>query len=206
MGHDKISRRRFLGALAFASVGLVLAGSGIAYLARDRLRARYYDLGSEPPGTLEAPVLGTLMAATEAILGVPFQPDHYEDLFRWRAETLPGYRAVYERSAVLLNYVARDVSGVEFAQAALSVRQEILHAKLDFGSGGIGKMRALIFSRGWLLFDRYVVDQVLELFRHTDVWVLLGYKAWPGQALRFDIAAPQDRRSARTWPPRRRVG
>ncbi len=48
-------------------------------------------------------------------------------------------------------------------------------------AGHLGKARAGLFERQWLVYDRYIVREIFDLFARTDAWVKLGYETWPGE-------------------------
>jgi hypothetical protein len=139
-------------------------------------------LEESPTGSLSPRTLGTLLLATSALAGVPVQPAHYEDFFRWRAENLRGYKTLYEQFAAALDRRARQSVGCGFAECSQPMQQQILARLPQVRSATTrwAKVRVAVLEREWLLFDRYIVRNILLLFYKTDAWTLLGYEAWPG--------------------------
>jgi hypothetical protein len=123
-----------------------------------------------------------LLMATRALAGVSVQIEHYEDFFRWRAENLRGYKALYEQFAATLDRRARRSVGCDFVDCSRQMQQKIFEKVPQVRSANTrwDKMRVSVFERDWLLFDRYIVRDILLLFSRTDAWTLLGYEAWPG--------------------------
>jgi hypothetical protein len=184
------SRREFL------RLSVIVAGGAIAALmaaqsAKDWLLAPFRGLYGRllspglqdaPTGPLSARALNALLMATRALVGVPVQIAHYEDFFRWRAENLRGYKALYEQFATALDRRARRSVGCDFIDCSRQMQQKILEKVPEGRSASTrwDKVRVSVFERDWLLFDRYIVRDILLLFFRTDAWTLLGYEAWPG--------------------------
>jgi hypothetical protein len=139
-------------------------------------------LEESPTGSLSPGALDTLLLATRALAGVPVQIAHYEDFFRWRAEHLPGYKALYEQFAAALDQRARRLVGCDFADCSQQMQQKVLEKLPQVRSAATrwDKVRVAVLEREWLLFDQYIVRNILLLFYRTDAWTLLGYEAWPG--------------------------
>jgi hypothetical protein len=159
-----IARRRFLAALG------LLAGipSRALALVRSEGPDAPLELAPAPTGTLDDNVVATLVAAVDAIVPGPVEGSHYADFFRWRAEHLSGYRALYIRWAAALDREAARRSAALYAESGAAVRQ----AALDAGTSGE--------SRESRLFVKFVLRDVRTLFARTDALVQLGYDAWPG--------------------------
>jgi hypothetical protein len=191
MGHAvRLSRRRFLQAvvvLAGLSIAGALAmsrwGAGLGPFLRSRLRGLLAApaLGNAPPGPLPEGVLGALLVTTQTLVDAQVETAHYAAFFRWRAETLRGYRALYERFAAVLDRAARDAHERDFVSCGPARRREILR-QIDPtpAAGRLSRLYALAFRRESLRFEQYVFRQILALFSETDGWVWLGYESWPG--------------------------
>lgn len=137
-------------------------------------------LAGTPTGPLSDHALRTLLAATEALLNVPIDVDHYADYFRWYGERLRGYRTLYEGFTVTVNRSARQSFGRDFVECDRAARQQILGAAFRTRRRGlVGTLRTGILDRNWQLFDHHIVRPVIRLFAHTDAWRLAGYDAWP---------------------------
>jgi hypothetical protein len=185
-----LSRRGFLK----LSVG-VAVGATTALLAAQRaktwllapfrvLYTRLLSPGLEdaPTGPLSAGALNTLLVTTGALAGVPVQIAHYEDFFRWRAEHLRGYKALYEQFAAALDRRARQSVGCDFVDCSRQMQQKMLKELPQVRSTNARwhRVRVAVLEREWLRFDQYIVHDILLLFLRTDAWTLLGYEAWPG--------------------------
>jgi hypothetical protein len=185
-----LSRRRFMRLAVVSAVGattaLLAAYSAKAWL-RAPLRTLYARLRSPgledaPTGPLSVGALDTLVAATTALADVPVQLAHYEDFFRWRAEHLRGYKALYEQLAAALAGRASRAAGCDFVECSREMQQKILEERPQLRSGNSvwRKARVAVLEREWLRFDQYIVRDILLLFLRTDAWISLGYEAWPG--------------------------
>jgi hypothetical protein len=185
-----LSRRQFLGLSVVFAVGattaLMAAQNAKAWLLAP-FRALYDRLLSPgledaPTGPLSARALNALLVATRALAGVSVRIAHYEDFFRWRAENLRGYKALYEQFAAALDRRARRSVGCDFVDCSPQIQQRILEKVPQLRSANTrwDKVRVSVLERDWLLFDRYIVRDILLLFCRTDAWTLLGYEAWPG--------------------------
>jgi hypothetical protein len=135
-------------------------------------------LEDTPTGSLEDRVLQTLMSTTKALAGLPVELAHYEDYFRWHAETVPGYKTLYERFAATVERSA----GCNFSDCDIETQRKILASAFETRTspGRLDRLRRGVLDRDWLLYDEYVVREILALFARTDAWILLGYDAWPG--------------------------
>jgi hypothetical protein len=185
-----VSRRGFLRLYVVVAVvaitALMAAQSAKAWLLAP-FRALYYrllspGLGDAPTGRLSERTLNALLVATRALAGVPLEISHYEDFFRWRAENVGGYKALYEQFAAALNSRARRSVGCDFVDCTRQMQQKILEKVPQVRNTDTrwDKMRVSVLERDWVLFDRYIVRDILLLFSRTDAWTLLGYEAWPG--------------------------
>lgn len=183
---QRLSRRDVLRAVVWL-VGLALGGAFAVRHWGGTLKSRLAWALTDPtpgdavPGPLPEGVVGALVAATQGLVDTEIETTHYATFFRWRAETLRGYRALYERFVVALDRAAREAGAPDFAGCGMARRQAILR-QID-GTGAadrVSRIHALVFRRDSLRFERYIVREVLALFSQTDGWVLLGYESWPG--------------------------
>ena len=185
-----LSRRAFLRrfvVVAFGVVTVLLAAQSAKGWLLAPFRALYSRLLSPgledaPTGPLSAGVLNTLLLATRALAGVPVQIAHYEEFFRWRAGNLRGNKALYERFAAVLDRHARRFVGCDFVDCSRQLQQKILEKVSQVRSANTRwqRVRVAVLEREWLLFDQYLIRDILLLFSRTDVWTSLGYEAWPG--------------------------
>ncbi|HEY7322148.1 MAG TPA: hypothetical protein VIE89_31670 [Candidatus Binatia bacterium] len=175
-----LSRRRFLTVVSLVA-GVAAVGAvqrwGIGQLASfwSRLYGTLTDPGLEntTEGSLGEGTVRALLATTKTLVGNEVETSHYEVFFRWRSENLSGYKSLYERFAAVVDRAAKESHNPDFASCDIGMRREILQ---KFTPGTY----ALVFARDGLRFEKYIFQQILELFSRTDAWILLGYKSWPG--------------------------
>jgi hypothetical protein len=176
-----ISRRAFL---KFAAIGTVATGLivTVGHWTYAPLRTWLFRLRSDVPvGRLDVATGKTLMAAVDTLIGVPFEQAHYAEFFAWYAARIPGFRGLYERSATMLDAKAALAGAASFGALGYEDRRLVLDDLLKFQGGRLRKLWATMVTRDAVLFDRYVVEPVLNLYSETDVWVHLGYESWRGQ-------------------------
>jgi hypothetical protein len=182
----RLSRRYFLRAV-LSLVGLLLGGAfavgNWGGTLKSRLRRILIDstLDDAVQGPLPEAVVRALVAATQGLVDTEIETTHYGAFFRWRAEMLRGYRALYQRFVAELDRAAREAGVLDFASCEMARRRAILQ-QIDVAgpAGRVSRLHALVFRRESLRFKKYILDEVLELFSRTDGWVLLGYESWPG--------------------------
>ncbi len=179
-----VTRRRFLG------IGLAAAAAWGGWRVVTLLRMPPPEpvLGGEPVGSLAPSTIAVLVAAAEAVAGYPIDPVHYETYYRWRAEHLRGYRALYERFAQEADRGAHRLGGRPFAAASSVVRREILaHGpRARAPKTAWDRLRVQLVDYDWPAFDRFVLGETIGLFARTDAWVALGYRGWPGMPRGLD--------------------
>jgi hypothetical protein len=125
------------------------------------------------PGPLGASSLETLLVAAAAIIGLPIEREHYRDFLRWRAEHLPGYRALCERFAARIEREVARAGGPLGAREHPAQRALVEAAIADDDPhlrAGFETLR----------------HELLLLFSRTDAWVVAGYDGWPGVPRGFD--------------------
>lgn len=139
-------------------------------------------LDASAPGPLGERTISTLVAAARTIIGRPIETSHYREYFRWRAEHLPGYRAVYERFAARIDRDAGRAAHCLFAVCGASDRTRLLRP-----AARAREVRSIVdrawmagVGRTWAVYNRFIFDEALALFAGTDAWVLTGYDGWPG--------------------------
>ncbi len=203
-----LTRRGFLRlsvVVGVSAVTVLLAAQsakGWLLAAFRALYARLLSPGLEdaPTGPLSAGVLNTLLLATRALAGLPVQIAHYEEFFRWRAENLRGNKALYEQFAAALDRRARRSVGCDFVDCSRQMQQKMLEKvpKVRSANTRWQRVRVAVLEREWLLFDQYIVRDILLLFSRTDAWTALGYEAWPGTPRGLDqyTQAPSQTRHA----------
>lgn len=182
-----LSRRTFLKILVPAAGGLALTGSVLYALPRETLRSAYQrlaapELPTSPPGALSTSTLDVVAAFAEAFLHPDVDTSRYQQFAAWRAQNLPGHRALFERFARDLDARAHDAAGRPFATLPRAARvghaSELRNVELDTTQ----KLVAAVLSPRWLLYNDHVADPFLKLFANTDAWLLLGYEQHPGVA------------------------
>ncbi len=183
------SRRRVLW------VGLAAAGAAGSWgISRTTAPAPFgradavADLPDADPAALSDAAAASLVAAAETVIGVPIEPAHYAEYFRWRAEHLRGYQAVYAAFARDVDRSARAASGRTFAESPAAVRRAVLAAARRAGEpedvwDGV---RAAIGGSPWPRYNQFILDEALALFARTDAWIALGYRGWPGEPRGLD--------------------
>jgi len=176
-----LSRRRLLGIGVVLSAAAASWGASRALTVADRQRIALV-LPDAPTGVLQAPVVDALVAAAEGVIGYPIQSSHYAEYYRWRAEHLRGYQALYNGFRGAVDRDARRLAGRTFAECTPALRQRILAraARARDPRGVWDTLRADLLDRPWALYDRYVLGETLALFARTDAWALIGYDGWPG--------------------------
>jgi hypothetical protein len=181
------SRRQFLRLFVVAAGGAAVAGTVITQWPYRLVRELYHlltapELSSDTlTGPLNVHTLETLLAVTEAVLDPRIEKRHYADFFQWYAENIPGYKEFYEHVTARLDRVARRSGQDIFSATDPATRQAILEQVLPQHRNRFHRMWAGVFERDRLLFERYLIAPIVELFAKTDAWTLLGYAYWPGQ-------------------------
>jgi hypothetical protein len=184
-----LSRRHFLQA-AVLMAGLLMASvlsvrrwrSALWSSLRSQLQELFANpaLPDAPTGHLPEASVSALLVTTHTLVDTAVETTHYAAFFRWRAETLGGYRALYERFVAALDRAAKEAGEPNFAACGMARRRQILQ-QIDLTRDRASKIYAIVFRRDALRFEKYILRQILELFSQTDGWVLLGYESWPGR-------------------------
>ena len=199
MSLDKPSRRRFLKILAIGSLGTAVVAFAVLRLRYRAIREWWLRLDTDAaPGEIHEGAVRTLLAVTETVTNPGVELAHYEAFFRWRARTLPGHKALYERLAVVIDRDAQARAGRPFADCTGPDRAAVLGRLEKLRRSRLRRALAAALDRDWLMLDVHCVQPVLDLFARTDAWVLLGYPAWPGTPRGFEFHEdPGRRKSAR---------
>jgi hypothetical protein len=176
-----VSRRRFL---TIAGVGTIGAATGYPALRFSRPALRHWLVEPDLPlgaatGPLDEATLQVLRATTTALIDTSADLGHYRDFFQWRSQNVPGYKSLYVQFAASVN----EAAGAPFADRNPAAQRGVLARCLRAGNpaGHLGKAWAGLFEHQWLVYDRYVVREIFDLFARTDAWVKLGYETWPGE-------------------------
>lgn len=185
---SRMSRRRALTVLAGATAGAV----GVSVVFRDRARnaLRWLrDAGREvaavslpdaDPGALTPEAQAVLLALTPALVDRDLDADPYLEFFRFRAESIPGYRAIYESFARDITPLVQRSTGVSFAAATFEERRTALR-ELGLTPERMAVTLRAVTHRSLARYDHFVIREVLSFFSATDAWILAGYGARPGQ-------------------------
>lgn len=182
----QVSRRSLVGgALAGAGLAagtaLVRGVPGPGGLRRMLRRAASPELPEAEPGPLDAPTLQTLLAVARALVGGAADRPSYAQLFRSRAEELPGYRRLYRRLDQRLAHQSVGPGGsTEAFQALPPERARQVVTRLA-PPGRLARLTLGFAGDERALFRRYVTLEILELYAATDAWIALGYTGWPGR-------------------------
>ncbi len=176
-----VSRRKFL---QIAGLGTIGAATGYPAFQFSRPALRHWLVAPDLPanvvaGPLDEATLQVLQATTAALIEAPVEMGHYRDFFQWRSQNAPGYKSLYEQFAASVNAAA----GTPFADCNVVTQRSVLARCLRVSNpaGHVGKAWAGLFERQWLIYDRYVIREIFDLFARTDAWVKLGYETWPGE-------------------------
>ncbi len=176
-----VSRRKFL---QIAGLGTIGAATGYPAFQFSRPALRCWLVEPDlplgvAPGPLDEATLKVLQATAAALIEVPVERGHYRDFFQWRSRNVPGYKGLYEQFAASVNAAA----GTPFADCNAAAQRGVLARCLRAGNpaGHWGKVQTGLCERQWLIYDRYVVREIFDLFARTDAWVKLGYETWPGE-------------------------
>lgn len=172
---------------AGAAGAAVITGGLFASRAKEKAKDLYRRLveldRSAPGGDLSDAELAVLLAAARTLLGDGIDERRYDDLFRWKARNAGGYHALYRRFARDLDRAAGSPAG--FAGAPGEVRAAVMERaaavrRMINADDALGGLRFAILEREWLLYERYIVRELLTLFSRTDAWLLAGYGPHPG--------------------------
>jgi hypothetical protein len=144
-----LTRRSWIKLGAACGGTLAVAGAGYGWMATQ---------------VDDATTIAIMVAAAEAVIGIPVERSHYERYFEWRLRELPKSAAEYRHAAEVLERSARAELGSSFVKASLPGRLRLCDESLDI------RLRR----------------EMLELFANTDAWVALGFAGWPGMARGFD--------------------
>jgi hypothetical protein len=179
-----LSRRQ---ALSVLGGGVATAAAAALVVRASPLGVR--DAGRAVRGMLPAPALppaavgpladasrAVLLALPAALVDSDVALAHYAAFYAFRAETLPGYRALY---ASFARDVDREAGAAGFAAASRPDRRRALR-DLGLRPSPPGPVR-VITGRQLARYDQFIIRETLRLFNATDAWVLAGYGVWPGQ-------------------------
>jgi hypothetical protein len=186
-----VPSRRFLSrrhAVALLAAGVVSAVSaGVLFRGRLRQWARDFvgrravpSLTDSEPGPLTSGTWEALLALPNALVDREVDRERYREFFRFRTESLRGYRTLYESFASDVESRAARLTGRSFADSTAEDRRTVLQ-DLGLTPGLMSPWRALVSPRELLRYDHFIVREVLQFFSATDAWVHAGYGAWPGQ-------------------------
>lgn len=182
----RVTRRRALtvagAATAATAASLFAWRRDFAGAWLDRREVRLAALTDDPPGVLDPDVARVLSAAAEGLVGLSLERTHYEGFYTWRAEHLPGYRALYVALASAI--LAGDDDGPAFVELDPAARQ----ARLRDVPGAFDPPRwsDVLLHPLAPRIGRHFVDETIRLFDATDAWIILGYDGWPGMARGLD--------------------
>jgi hypothetical protein len=195
------TRRRFLKLAVYGTGGVIFTGT-LAYRFGKSAASSFYrrlvELQKAPVVEIEAATLAPLTTATAVLLPEGFDPDRYADFFRYKSANVPGYGRLYARFRDAADNDARKRGARDFASAPVEIRAQVIGRASDvrstLNSGDrIGGLKLAVFDREWLLFERYIVREILTLFSRTDAWILAGYGDPPGvpRGLELYTKAPE---------------
>lgn len=190
----QITRRNAIKILVATIGGAAIGFNILKWQSKTIKRWLGPEIKDGPTGKLEDGILQVLLTATKTIADVPINTVHYENLYRWRSENLPGYNSLYKNFARTLNDTAKRLTGMDFMGADSETQLRILEKayQVRVSTGKLNFLRISIFKKNWILFDKYIIQDILRLFVMTDAWIMIGYESWPGKVrgLRRYRAAP----------------
>jgi Methyltransferase FkbM domain len=166
MSHSQqLSRRRFLQVVVLIA-GLLMAGALSVRHWRgafwSSLKSQLQELLANPTltdartGHLPEAVVNALLKTTQTLVDSEVETTHYAAFFRWRAETLGGYRALYERFAATLDRAAKEAGERDFVACGMARRRQILQ-QIDPTRDRTATIYAMVFDRDALRFEKYVL-------------------------------------------------
>jgi hypothetical protein len=183
------TRRSFLKVLGFAAGGAAIVG-GVMFRHAKGAAADWYrklvELDKDAPGgQLTDAEVQTLLAATRVLLVDGIEEQRYDDFFRWKAENAGGYLGLYRSFARALDEGAGDAGAKSFTAADAAIQKKVIGRAKEVrrminDDDKVGGLRFALLDREWLLYERYIVREVLTLFAKTDAWLLSGYGSPPG--------------------------
>lgn len=206
-----MKRRKFLIIFGVTATGTVLGTismplwkPGMKELWGNLDKSLEPKIPNAPTGTLQPSTIRTLMATTESLLqDNRIEKSHYEQLFRWHAENLPGYKGLYEKFVMAVNQVAKKESNRDFADADLTTQRRILDqvVMIDtprFLPTKVNKLRLAALDKDRFYFYTFIVSKIFGLFARTDALMLVGYESWRTQprGLKNYRLAPEEVKSA----------
>lgn len=184
-----LSRRRLL-RLGLGALGaLAIAGGATRWIPWGRLKDEYLRIAYPPldsglPGRLDPASLATLEAVTEVLIGGP-PAARYGRYFVWHATHVDGYRSIYTAFCAYMEAQVRSSGDPSFVECSPGRQQEILSAIMRrrahhvIGSDLYRFWNGVVHRR-LVLFDRYILQEILNLYFKTDAWLAVGYEAYPG--------------------------
>jgi hypothetical protein len=168
-------------------------GAWASWTRRDAMRLWLLDppLGDAPPGRLDPSTADVLAATVTALVDTRVEPVHYLEMFRWRAEHVPGARALYRRFEHHVERAAAAAGAASYVDAPLELRRRILAGLRP--ARGRGRLGRVLLARDEDRIARHVVREVYRHFARTDAWLRVGYESWPGMPrgiARFPVETP----------------
>lgn len=145
------------------------------------------------PGPIEEATLHTLLAVARALVDGAARSPRYAELFRSRAERVPGYLRLYRRFARRLERESATSAGRPVAFEDLPPERARRLVDRLAPPGRLARLTLGLAGDERALFRARVSLEVLELYAATDAWTALGYGAWPGR--------PRGLRDYRQPPP-----
>lgn len=184
-----MKRRKFLG-ISLATSTLVITGT-LAYANKDafldqaekKLKS-LRELEQSPPGSIDQEVSDILVTSAVAILGIEaLDLNRYKKFFQWHAENAPGYKAIYENFASSVKQKAQDI-GQDFNSAERSTQLEIIDRHRTTPNTMLPdkaqKATSTIFERENVLFENFILNNIVAYFARTDALKAMGYDSFMG--------------------------
>ena len=185
----KLTRRTVISA-GSATVAAAVAGSvafQTGWLTKFYLWLAYPEPNAGPTGFLGGELSGTLRVVADTVLGDGRAADRAIRMLDARAQELEGHLALQRNFAAWLDEGSRRAGAESFQTASRDTRVDLLttcmrlRSKSDLRRAWYGAV-----FRDRVLWDRQILQPMLELYSHSDAWLDLGYDSFPGDPSGLD--------------------
>ena len=185
----KLTRR------AVISVGTATAAATIAasvafqtgWLRHFYLWLAYPEPNPGATGFLGGELSETLRAVADTVVGGGQAADRAIRMLDARAQELEGHLALQRNFAAWLDEGSRRAGAESFQTASRETRVDLLTTCMRLRSNS--DLRRAWYGavfRDRVLWDRQVLQPMLELYSHSDAWLDLGYDSFPGDPSGLD--------------------
>jgi len=184
-----LTRRTVISA---GSATAVAAAAGTIALRTGWLRELYLRLAYPVPAPgVTGPIAGeltrTLRAAAETLLGDGPPADRAIRMLGARAQELGGHLELQQRFGDWLDAGARRAGAESFRAALPTTQSEILESCMRFRSNSdLRRAWYGVVFRDRVLWDRQILQPMLELYSRSDAWLAMGYDTFRGDPSGLD--------------------